>query len=234
MAYSSSASRASVACGLGAAPLGAFLLQRVDAVGQQPGTLVDVPDQGVLGAARLVQGIDGLPGRGGERSEGVQQARILGVELAARRMDQHPDGAGRLVVHGPGRQQAFLDRRFDAAQGREAAFGAVEQDDMVAFQHSAARAGVTRHGAVHVGRKAAGGGVPAEHALRAAGFEDADAGRIGMAQLDQEFGQLLQHAARIGGHLAGERGQRLAFGAFVAVAHGTACQFIGDQDLIDG
>ena len=58
-------------------------------------------------------------------------------------------------------------------------------------------------------------------------------GGIRMAQLYDQFGAFLEHAAGIGGHLLGQKPERSALGFVAWGAVGSARQFGGDQDVID-
>jgi hypothetical protein len=84
-----------------------------------------------------------------------------------------------------------------------------------------------------VRRKSAYCGVPTKHAACSAGFQNADACGVCMAQLHDQFGTSLEHAAWIVGHLLGQQPKRSAFGLIVGGPSGANSQFTRDQNLIE-
>jgi len=115
----------------------------------------------------------------------------------------------------------------------ETALAMPHQHRLIAFDHHAARAGVVIDRAAQVVREQPGRRVPAEELASVLLLEQADAGRVGVAQFHDQLGQFLRHAMRIDGKLAGECGHGPVLGRMIRRPARTPLQFRRDDDVVD-
>ncbi len=87
-----------------------------------------------------------------------------------------------------------------------------EQEGRVPVEDDPTRAGVPGNAAVEVRSKPPGDGVPAEDGGRAVGFQDAQAGGVGAAEVEGGVHQQLQDALRAGLHRVHQRDEGPALG----------------------
>lgn len=134
----------------------------------------------------------------------LHDARILTIEPPLGTVTHDPDGPHRFAVRVEGKQECF-DEAGLRQQRREAAVWQFHQLDSVAVDDHATGTGIARHRAIARVSEHTGHGLPAKDVA----FEETDAGGVGVAQVDGDLHEALQHVARIDGHLLGQRGECL-------------------------
>ncbi len=153
------------------------------------------------------------------RSSSASNLRALGVA-------DDPDGADRRAL-----MMERNEERFDAVGVRgdrgKVSMRQVHQLGGVLIDADAAGARPARH------RSAACAGHDASHRFPAEDFaiEQADARRIGVAEIGRDLHEFLQHVARIGRHLAREDGERAILPLVVRRSAGPRPQLGSNIDI---
>ena len=213
---------------------------------ERPGPAVPPPTRHApafqRGAAERLAAAPGLSGvvqrpqrrvRGrGEAGEAFQQARDLPLEAPPRVVLDRPDRAGRLAGDVEWGEQRLVAARPRPPR-RGDALGPSQQRHPVARHRRAAGDRLARRGGVRVGRDGARRGDPAQDAVLAAGFEQADAGRVRAGQRHRRLGQALEHPVGLARHGLRQTVQSAALGLVVRRARGSAAQLVGDDRVLD-
>ena len=160
----------------------------------------------VLTVIRFLGGLEGvpeLPPRRRELRERPDNPLVLPVELPGIGVAHDPHRAHRPAANLEWDEQGLDEPRL-RAQGREKTVRQVHELGHVLIDAHTAWAGRPGHRAVAVRGEHPCHGFPSKHVP----FEQAEAGRVGPAELQRRLDEPLEHGAGVLGHLLGQGRQR--------------------------
>ena len=187
----------------------------------------------LAGRLRRLKKLHRLVRRRGKPGQAFDDTGVLRLKAAVRAVLDRPQCANRNAAKVKRREQPLSDAGLCLQQGRKRPFGVFHQHDCLAGDHFTARAGLARNRAIAIGRQGSGYGGPTKNTVLAAGFQQADASRIGRCQFHRPFDKLLKHRAGIRADRFCKRGQRAIFGFVVGRAGGPAIKLAGNYDVAD-
>ena len=172
----------------------------------------------------LVERQRNLIGRRREGAEIGHHAQVFCVKAAGLVMGDHPDRPDRFASAVERNKNGFIKERCDFQEIGKVPLRMRKQQWHAMVQHGATRTEVSRRAGAQIWRPCSGDGAPAQISLVAL-LQQAEAGRMGVAQGQRAVGELLQDAVGRGRHLRRQCDQVAVFRFMVGRTPWTAPQF---------